>query len=461
MSKGRGDDRPVYRVLGYSTVAVVAVLVVAGGVGLAAWLLLTYGSGNEVDRGRLDAIKTAGAIVLGSGGLVALWLAVRRQRTTEIALKQKDREHDHAERDAAERRTTELYTKAADQLGSDKAPVRLAGMYALERLAQSNPAQRQTVVNVLCAYLRMPYTPTVLTLASAHDPTLSVATEQTTPVGEQPAPEDTTAQRQEVERYEQERQVRLTAQRILTAHLRPGDNPSLPVETFWEKIDLDLTGATLLELDFSQCYIHAAEFGGAQFSGDAWFHRARFGGDVKFGGAHFSSEAQFSSTKFNGSAMFGGAQFGRDVWFGYAQFSESAWFSGAQFNGDAWFSQVQFNGDAWFGGGQFNEDALFSDAQFSGGARFGGAQFNGNALFDGVKFNKSAWLRRAQFNERAEFDEVRVRLDLLAEVMRTWPDNYIVTEPASEADGHLPGHDGRWGHLVHANTNNLPQHHAT
>jgi plasmid stabilization system protein ParE len=39
-------------------------------------------------------------------------------------------------------------SKAGEQLGSDKALVRLAGLYALERLAQDNPVQRQTVVNV-------------------------------------------------------------------------------------------------------------------------------------------------------------------------------------------------------------------------------------------------------------------------------------------------------------------------
>jgi hypothetical protein len=65
----------------------------------------------------------------------------------------------HTITDATERRVTELYTKAADQLGSDKAPVRLAGLYALERLAQDSPGQRQTIVNVICAYLQMPYTP--------------------------------------------------------------------------------------------------------------------------------------------------------------------------------------------------------------------------------------------------------------------------------------------------------------
>ncbi|MEU9019811.1 hypothetical protein [Actinomadura sp. NPDC048394] len=76
----------------------------------------------------------------------------RRQRHQEIATALSDY-------DAGERRMTDLYTKAADQLGSGKAPVRLAGLYALERLAQDTPGHRQTTVNLICAYLRMPYTP--------------------------------------------------------------------------------------------------------------------------------------------------------------------------------------------------------------------------------------------------------------------------------------------------------------
>lgn len=59
--------------------------------------------------------------------------------------------------DATERRITELYVKAVEQLGSDKAAVRHSGLYALERVAQDNPEHRQTVDNVLCAYLRVPY----------------------------------------------------------------------------------------------------------------------------------------------------------------------------------------------------------------------------------------------------------------------------------------------------------------
>ena len=61
--------------------------------------------------------------------------------------------------DATGRPLTEEYTKAVEQLGSNKAPVRFDGLYALERLAQDNPARRQTIVDVICAYLRMPFSP--------------------------------------------------------------------------------------------------------------------------------------------------------------------------------------------------------------------------------------------------------------------------------------------------------------
>jgi hypothetical protein len=48
------------------------------------------------------------------------------------------------------------YTTAAEQLGHEKPPVRLAGVYAMARLADDWNDQRQTCIDVLCAYLRMP-----------------------------------------------------------------------------------------------------------------------------------------------------------------------------------------------------------------------------------------------------------------------------------------------------------------
>ena len=52
-------------------------------------------------------------------------LALRRQHHQEIATALTDR-------DATERRITGLYARAVEQLGNDKTPVRLGGLYALE-----------------------------------------------------------------------------------------------------------------------------------------------------------------------------------------------------------------------------------------------------------------------------------------------------------------------------------------
>ncbi|MEU4550168.1 hypothetical protein [Nonomuraea dietziae] len=122
--------------------------------GTTAWLLQdldTVPIAEQVSA-RIEAARTALAAAAGVGAAVTLMLAVRRQRHQELATA-------HTTHDAAERRVTELYTKAVEQLGNDPAPVRLGGLHALERLAQDTPALRQTIVDVICAYLRMPYTP--------------------------------------------------------------------------------------------------------------------------------------------------------------------------------------------------------------------------------------------------------------------------------------------------------------
>ena len=210
-----------------------ALTLVAAGI---AWPLLTvYGLG-------LEAVRTVGTIVLGAGGAIGLLLAARRQQTAERDLVEKRRDLAHKERvqqhteavaadtleqqrrladvsesDAVERRITELYAKAVEQLGSDKAPVRLGGLYALEGLAQNTLSQRLTIVYVLCAYLRMPYDP-----ARSLDGDESEAP----PV------------------HAQETHVRIAAQRILALHLRPGPGDTA-ADTFWPDVDLDLAGATL------------------------------------------------------------------------------------------------------------------------------------------------------------------------------------------------------------------------
>jgi uncharacterized protein YjbI with pentapeptide repeats len=394
-----------YPVLSNRSIAWAAIVLIVVGVGLAIMLLVDFGDGTHPDQ--LDAIKTAGTIVVGTGGAAALWLTARRQQATEIALNQakeahvlqeqvatyarahQDRVAATTEGDAQARRITDLYTKAADQIGSDKAPVRLAGLYALRRVAQDNPDQRQTIVDVISAYLRMPYT---------------------LPAGQPPAEDASDAEHARFAARTQERQVRLTAQRILATHLCPGD-------AYWPDIDLDLTDATLIDLDFSGCRLGSARFDGAVFVGAARFDGARFLGAVRFDGARFTSDAGFAETRFEANARFDGTVFSGDADFVAAEFisessADGARFVGARFAGMARFSRARFTVNAWFDKTRFEEDVRFSRAVFATGAAFQWARFGAGAAFSKAEFAGVILFDRATFGGVAEFNEARFTDDV-------------------------------------------------
>ncbi|MEU4742323.1 pentapeptide repeat-containing protein [Actinosynnema sp. NPDC023658] len=267
-----------HRVLSARTIVLWAVGLGAVAAASVVLLLLTLGSGEPRDGVRLDVVRTASGIVLGTGGAAALLLTARRQRYAELDLVQKDH-------DATERRVTELYGKAADQLGSDKAPVRLAGLYALERLAQGNAAHRQTIVNLVCAYLRMPFTPPPEVRARAR-------------IGPRDA-----------HRF-QELEVRQTATALLASHLRP-DRPEL----FWADIALDLSNATLVKPTLTHARIRAASFAGTTFVGPSTFRGTEITGAADFRETCFRDLADFRRVRFGesvfrGAVFEGGADFG-------------------------------------------------------------------------------------------------------------------------------------------------------
>lgn len=97
-----------------------------------------------------DLVKLFFGVVAGAGALVALVVAYRRQRVDEAG---------------AHRETTRLHTEsfslAVDKLGSESPAVRLGGVHALVSLADDAPDDnlRQTCIDVLCAYLQLPFTP--------------------------------------------------------------------------------------------------------------------------------------------------------------------------------------------------------------------------------------------------------------------------------------------------------------
>jgi uncharacterized protein YjbI with pentapeptide repeats len=372
--------------------AAAAVFVITA-VGVIIWLLAIASHakpGTDQANARLDAVRTGLAAAAGAGAAVGLVLAFRRQYHQEVATTWTDR-------DATERRITELYTKAVEQLGSDKAPVRLGGLYALERLAQDNEAHRQTIMDVVCAYLRMPFSPTA--------PTSKPEPEATEDQGKRDAETDGNS-----DTWRQERQVRLTAQRILAEHLRD-DGPPSP--RFWPSIRLDLVGAVLIDFDLKKGVVAQADFREVTFTGDAHFDNATFTGNAAFDHATFSGHAMFGGATFGGYAEFTGTTFSEDV-FGMATFRGDVIFGGATFSSRAEFGGATFDRSAVFGGVTFGGSAVFTKATFSGlawfsevtfsSAAFNKATFRGDVLFGGATFSSYANFDEATFSGRAMFD---------------------------------------------------------
>ncbi|MEU6662285.1 pentapeptide repeat-containing protein [Streptomyces sp. NPDC046821] len=287
-----------------------------------------------------DVIKTTVTVLTLVGAVLAGLYAYRKQLLDEGASHRAD---------AAQ--LAERYTTAAEQLGHEQAAVRLAGVYAMARLADDWPEQRQVCIDVLCAYLRMPY---------ETDPT---------------APGF----------MKGEREVRLTMIRTIRDHLQ---DPAAGVT--WCGSGLDFTGAVFDGGDFNGAVFSGGvvRFDGAVFSGGVVrFDGAVFsGGVVRFDGAVLSGGV----VRFDGAVLSGGA-----VRFDGAVLSDGrVSFDGATFSGGAVrFDEVVFSGGAvYFDNARFSGGRVyFGNAMFSGGrVHFGGAMFSGGRVyFGGAVFSGS------------------------------------------------------------------------
>ncbi|TXS52748.1 pentapeptide repeat-containing protein [Streptomyces sp. t39] len=237
-----------------------------------------------------------------------------------------------------------------DVFGSDSPAVRLGGVHALAGLADDAPdvSLRQTCIDVLCAYLRLPYTP-------------------------DPGPADLEGHH----RFLALREVRHTILRLIGDHYRRPEG----THRSWQGCDLDLTGITIDgHMDFGGAMFASGEvsFSGAAFTdGTVSFHGATFSGaEVFFGGATFASgSVSFQDATFSdGEVSFARATFsGGRVLFGRGTFAGAA----------VSFTQATFSGGrVFFGGAMFASGAVsFSGAAFTDGTvSFLGATFDGSEM---------------------------------------------------------------------------------
>jgi uncharacterized protein YjbI with pentapeptide repeats len=285
------------------------------------------------------AIIAVGGVVLTVIATVAVQISGRRatSRDTQKAFEEQRKQLDRTLGEQRIRTLNERFATAAGQLGDDKPPeVRLAGVYAMAGLADDWTENRQTCVDVLCGYLRMPYEPD--------------------PGDEAPGPGRLA--------FRASREVRHTVIRVITAHLQA----DAPVS--WQGLDFDFTGV----------FFDGGDFSGAEFSGGLVnFRDATFtGGTVRFDGATFTGGmVDFRGAVFSGGEVyFASAVFsGGLVDFGSAVFSGGlAVFAGAEFSG----SEVRFWGAVFSGG----SNVSFISAKFSSGeVGFRGAVFSGGMVY--------------------------------------------------------------------------------
>jgi hypothetical protein len=255
----------------------------------------------------LDPAVVAALIAAAASlaALIAQFYGIRRvsRDTEKVVRKQLDQER--------LRTLNERFATAADRLGADRpAAVRLAAVHALAGLADDWPENRQTCVDVLCAYLGLPYEP---------EPSQGASLEKRL-------------------EFRASQRVRHTVIRMIATHLREGAGSSF-------------SGGLVL--------FRGAEFSGGEVSFD---YAQLSGGDIRFIGAKFSGGlVHLDYAAITGGLMrFNGAEFLAGlVRFGGVEFSGGmVRFAGAKFSG----GQVSFD-QAKFAGG----DVTFANSSFLGG----------------------------------------------------------------------------------------------
>ncbi|WP_367134283.1 pentapeptide repeat-containing protein [Saccharothrix sp. HUAS TT1] len=283
---------------------------------VAGWLFV-------VDPGvpRNEAIKTGG---LAGGALVALyalWLNDRRRRTDEARQRIEDARHElesaRAEHDRS-RVADERFARSVELLGHDAEQVRVGAMHSLAGLARSRAEYTQTVLDVLCAYLRRPFH-----LADRGG---------------------------EGVRDERELEVRLTAQRLI-ADLLPRDG---------------VEGAPHYNLDLTRAYLEYFDVSHRQV-GDLVLRAAHLQESNSFHHTVVHGNAWFTDTRSQGRLYLHDMVFHAKAWFSRFGCSQPTDYRATRFLGPNKFAEVVFTGPVTFAGCEFAEPIDFEHAKFAGG----------------------------------------------------------------------------------------------
>jgi len=145
--------------IGWLALVLACVLIVPGLIHpqLSASTLKNLGENEKLQRQQeqrslQNEVRTT--LVQGSVGLLALAGASAGAYVAWQQLQETRRHQQRSEELTGEGQVTERFTRAVEQLGSDKLDVRLGGIYALERIAKDSQPDRAAIAEIMSAYVR-------------------------------------------------------------------------------------------------------------------------------------------------------------------------------------------------------------------------------------------------------------------------------------------------------------------
>ena len=367
------------------------------------------------------------SILLATGGLLAILTLGETRRKNDIDKRKNDQEKDKNDKDhrrqvRAERR--ERYTKAVEQLGDEKAPVRMGGVYTLVGLVdewlkdesikkyEDRLKEGQVIINNLCAYIRSPFT-----LASHYDE-LS-----------KPSPTPKGIYKGKKEKFyadkatlDSEADVRLSIIKEIHGHLQ-GSGKNTPGA--WSDFEYDFSGSAFFyPVDLTKSYYkNPAIFNNSHyhkkvdFSGSIYNSQVSFRGSIYKKKVTFSSsksrstykgEADFSGSIYKGSAKFRGSTYEKDVIFSTSGYTPTDWdeddLNGSTYKGKADFSNSIYKGSAKFSDSTYEKEVIFS-APFARSTYKGEADFRGSTYQDKAVFSDSTYQVLAYFSGSIFYSE--------------------------------------------------------
>ena len=375
-----------------------ALLYTTGGAIAALGLLETYRK-NTNDRTKANAdIKAAN----------------NNQRHQTEVLKEQIRQFDEnafKER-KAERR--ERYTKAVEQLGDEKAPVRMGGVYTLVGLVDEWLEEKslsdderfkegQVIINNLCAYIRSPFT-----LASHYNELSEDA----------PSLEGIYKDKKE-EFYadkailDSEADVRLSIIKEIHDRIQVPDKNTPGA---WSDFEYDFSGSIFFySVDLTNSYYTKyVNFSGATYQSEANFRGSTYQGRANFSESTYQGRADFRRSTYQSEANFTDstyqalADFTDSTYQALADFSESTYqgeadFSESTYQGRADFSESTYQGWANFSRSTYQGWANFSESTYQGEANFSRSTYQGWAFFNDSTYQGEANFSRSTYQDWADF----------------------------------------------------------